>query len=248
MPWASLGPFSPSAHTPQAVWQTTHRRTAGRAALACWTCIIYQCGRAHTILPPHPTNHCHPYNILKIPAAWMVYSLPFPERSRVSHQGQRCQNHPPTYPCMTESIDNLRSLGKMHTYSHNQPGLVPLRWVEPAGGGRAQSQRPQPCSGALHDWHIVWALACLCCIQSDISGHAPRPGLPSNPNIQLHPYLSGHWTNRVYLIEDLCEHTHGSCWSCLPTTAHKHHRAILGVTDTLETKVTDHVGCFNCGD
>lgn len=65
-----------------------------------------------------------------------------------------CQECSPAYPCTTESIHNLRSLGKKHTYSHSQPRWVPPRWAEPARGGIAPSQRLHP--ALLHSTTDTW--------------------------------------------------------------------------------------------
>lgn len=175
---------------------------------------------------PDPMNQCHPYiTFSKLLQHGQCILCLFPSWA-VPHHGQSCL--PGVLSCLALNnwINTQFEIPWKNACIQPQPALLGLTQVSRASrGGIAQSQCLY--AALVHSVTDVWALACVQCTRSGIAGHEPRPGLHSNPSIRLHPDLRGHWTNKVFLIGEFCEH--------VPANIYKNYRAILGVTDTLET-------------
>lgn len=89
---------------------------------------------------PSLMNRCHVHELSRMPA----------------------RNFLDTPAWLILSVYNLMSLGKMHTYYCNQPGLVLLQWAEPSWGGIAQSNSSTLLS--LFLWLIHGLSSCLCMV------------------------------------------------------------------------------------
>lgn len=182
MPVASLGLFCPSAHTPQALWQTARCGTARLASLACQACVTYQCSRAHTIMPPIPQT-----SVMRIMFSKHLQHgyglLPFIELSIPLHNWINTQFEIPW--------ESAHVQPQSASLSPSEASRVTPRWSSTVA-------TPVPCS-ALCSWHMVWALAWIQCTHHALLAmHHSRT--------HSHPDLRGHWTNKVCLIDDLCEH------------------------------------------